>query len=177
MRANYMATIIAQAVEVEGPLDGNHYVFDFIALKNLARQITEELDHRLMLPTRNAHIKVRVDEHGVEVRYLDREWRFPRGDCVLLPIENTTSELLARYIGQRLLADLQRNHGFSPRILRVEVEESPASPPPTNGAQPFSLAASICERGPGCHRRSDPTRARRCSRLNGRRSPPWTRPS
>ena len=38
------------AVEVEGPLDENHYVFDFIALKKHTRAITDELDHRMMLP-------------------------------------------------------------------------------------------------------------------------------
>ena len=59
-----------------------------------------------------------------EVRYRDREWVFPRGDCVLLPIENTTAELLARYIGIRLLADLQTHYQYQPAVLRVEVEET-----------------------------------------------------
>jgi 6-pyruvoyltetrahydropterin/6-carboxytetrahydropterin synthase len=49
---------------------------------------------------------------------------FPRDDCVLLPIENTTAELLARYIAQRLLDDLRRQHGYEPALLRMEVEES-----------------------------------------------------
>jgi 6-pyruvoyltetrahydropterin/6-carboxytetrahydropterin synthase len=112
------------AVEVEGELDVNYYVFDFIALKNCTRAITDELDHRMMLPTRNALIQVEAGPTSVHVRYRDREWLFPRGDCVLLPIENTTAELLARYIGQRLLEDLQRQHGYRPVVLRVEVEES-----------------------------------------------------
>ncbi len=30
------------AVEIEGPLDVNRYVFDFIALKHRAKEITEE---------------------------------------------------------------------------------------------------------------------------------------
>jgi len=112
------------AVEVEGELDGNYYVFDFIALKNRTRAITDELDHRMMLPTRNALIHVEPGPTSVHVRYGDREWLFPRGDCVLLPIENTTAELLACYIGQRLLEDLQRQHGYRPLVLRVEVEEN-----------------------------------------------------
>jgi len=41
------------AVEVEGGLDENQYVFDFIALKHRTRAITDELDHRMMLATRN----------------------------------------------------------------------------------------------------------------------------
>lgn len=112
------------AVEVEGELDANHYVFDFIALKNLTRAITDELDHRMMLPTRNRFILLEEGPDSVRVRYRDRQWVFPRGDCVLLPIENTTAELLARYIGQRLLADLASQHNYRPAVLRVEVEEN-----------------------------------------------------
>jgi 6-pyruvoyltetrahydropterin/6-carboxytetrahydropterin synthase len=112
------------AVEIENDLDNNHYVFDFIALKRRTKAITDDLDHRMMLPTRNPQISVTEEARNVRVRYRDREWLFPRGDCVLLPIENTTAELLARYIGQRLLADLRQQHQFVPRVLRVEVEES-----------------------------------------------------
>ena len=112
------------SVEIEGALDENHYVFDFIALKQRSKAITDELDHRMMLATRNRLIRVEASDVRVEVCYRDREWAFPRGDCVLLPIENTTAELLARYIGGRLLADLQTHHQYQPTVLRVEVEET-----------------------------------------------------
>jgi 6-pyruvoyltetrahydropterin/6-carboxytetrahydropterin synthase len=112
------------AIEIEGDLDKNYYVFDFIALKNHAKSITDELDHRMMLPTRNSFISVEERARSVHVQYRDREWLFPRDDCVLLPIENTTAELLARYIAHRLLEELRRQHQFEPRVLRVEVEES-----------------------------------------------------
>ncbi len=116
---NYRAT-----VEIEGELDENRYVFDFIALKQRMRAITDELDHHMMLATSNPYIHVEEGARSVRVRYKDREWLFPREDCVLLPIENTTAELLARYIAQRLLEDLRRHHQFEPRVLRVEVEEN-----------------------------------------------------
>jgi 6-pyruvoyltetrahydropterin/6-carboxytetrahydropterin synthase len=112
------------AVEIEGALDANYYVFDFIALKRRTKAITDELDHRMMLPTQNPHISVAEEPRSIQVHYRDREWLFPRGDCVLLPLENTTAELLARYIGQRLLTDLRQQHQFVPEVLRVEVEES-----------------------------------------------------
>ncbi len=111
-------------VEVEGVLDDNFYVFDFIALKRLTKEITDELDHHMLLPTRNPLIGVVEDGASVQVRYREREWRFPRGDCVLLPIENTTAELLARYVAHRLLHDLEQRHRFTPRVLRVEIEEN-----------------------------------------------------
>lgn len=116
---NYRAT-----VEIEGELDENHYVFDFIALKQRTKEITDTLDHRMMLAMRNPLIQVEEGPHSVHVRYRDREWLFPRDDCVLLPIENTTTELLARWIAQRLLEELQRQHNYRPAVLRVEVEEN-----------------------------------------------------
>ena len=112
------------AVEIEGPLDANSYVFDFIALKQRTKVITDELDHRMLLPAQNPHISVAEGPVSIRVRYQDREWLFPRDDCVLLPIENTTAELLARYIGQRLLADLRQQYRFVPEVLRAVVEES-----------------------------------------------------
>src|SRR5438270_1042070 len=112
------------AVEVEGGLDENHYVFDFIALKHRTKAITDELDHRMMLATRNPLITVEERGPSVRVRYREREWVFPRDDCVLLPIENTTAELLARYLAERLRDDLWRQHQFVAPVLRVEVEEN-----------------------------------------------------
>ena len=116
---NYRAT-----VEIVGDLDENHYVFDFIALKNRTKAIVDELDHRMLLATSNPH--VRVEERGdqVHVRYHDRQWLFPRDDCVLLPIENTTAELLARYLAERLREDLKQTYRYEPQVLRVEVEEN-----------------------------------------------------
>jgi len=116
---NYRAS-----VEVDGPLDENFYVFDFITLKARIKAITDELDHRMMLPTKNRVILLDETPKSIRVRYKDREWVFPRDDCVLLPIENTTAELLARYIGERLREDLRGAYRFVPDVMRVEVEES-----------------------------------------------------
>jgi 6-pyruvoyltetrahydropterin/6-carboxytetrahydropterin synthase len=112
------------AVEIEGNLDENHYVFDFIALKQRIKEITDELDHRMLLATQNPLIAVEANPRSVHVRYHDREWLFPREDCVLLPIENTTAELLARFVGQNLLSQLRERHRFEPRLLRVDIEEN-----------------------------------------------------
>ena len=112
------------AVEVEGPLTGDWYVFDFVALKARTKEITDELDHHMLLATRNPIIHLEETAASVHVRYQDREWLFPRGDCILLPIENTTAELIARYIAGRLVESLQTHHGFIPNVLRVEVEEN-----------------------------------------------------
>jgi len=112
------------AVEVSGPLDDNHYVFDFIALKRITMKISDTLDHRMMLPTKSKSIHVEVVEGQVNVSFEKKRWSFPVDDCVLLPIENTTAELLASYIAGRVKKSLQAECRFTPTTLSVEVEES-----------------------------------------------------
>jgi 6-pyruvoyltetrahydropterin/6-carboxytetrahydropterin synthase len=112
------------AVEVEDDLDENHYVFDFIALKDLTRAVTDEIDHRMLLPTRSRLITLEDDGPNWLVRYGDRRWSFPRDECVLLPIANTTAELLAGYLADRLREAMLARGIKPPRLVRVEVEES-----------------------------------------------------
>ena len=111
------------AAEVFGPLDENQYVIDFIALRDALRAITDELDHHMLLPTQHPLIRVNANDQSVEVTFEDRRWVFPRGDCVLLPVANTTTELLARHIGQRLLQALTSAGHAYPQRLRIELDE------------------------------------------------------
>ncbi|MHC4398825.1 MAG: 6-pyruvoyl trahydropterin synthase family protein [Planctomycetota bacterium] len=109
--------------EVHGPLDENHYVVDFLALRDVLKSIVGELDHRVILPTEHPRIRVEADEQEVRVAFEDRRWVYPRSDCLLLPIPNTTTELFARHIGHRLLDELEARVGHRPSLVRIEVEE------------------------------------------------------
>lgn len=113
------------AVEVHGALDANHYVVDFGALGDLLRQLLSGWDHRVLLPTQHAEIRVAADDREVTATYQDRRWVFPRGDCVLLPMANTTAELLAQYLAAALAGRLEDRLGLRPERIVVEVHESP----------------------------------------------------
>jgi 6-pyruvoyltetrahydropterin/6-carboxytetrahydropterin synthase len=112
------------AVEVEDDLDENHYVFDFIALRDLTAAIVAELDHRMLLPAESPLIRLEDDGPNVRAGYRDRSWSFPREECVLLPLPNTTAERLADFIAGRLLGAIEARGLPAPRVLRVEVEEN-----------------------------------------------------
>ena len=114
------------SVEVDGPLDENQYVIDFIALRDELKAITDEFDHRMLLPTGHPLIRVTAGEREVEVVFTPdgRRWVFPAGDCAILPVANTTAELLAQYIGQRLLAAIARRTAVNPSRLEVAVDEN-----------------------------------------------------
>ncbi len=111
------------AVEIEDDLDENKYVFDFIALRDMTRALTDELDHRMLLPDRSSLIQVTEDGSNWVARYQERYWSFPKDECVLLPISNTTTELIADYLSSRL-RDLMEARGLRlPKVLRVDVDE------------------------------------------------------
>jgi len=109
--------------EVRGSLDENGYVIDFIALRDTLQAIVDTLDHRMLLPT--SHPTIHVEQVGEEVRVAHgpRRWVFPTQDCVLLPMANTTAELLAQNIGRRLLDALERRSGHRPDEIVVGVDE------------------------------------------------------
>ena len=109
------------AVELSGPLDENRYVFDFIALRDAMQKIVNELDHHVLLPTKHTQIRLQSDEREVTATFESRRWVFPREDCVLLPVANTTAEEIAAWIGGRL-QDVVRGHNIE--TIQVEVEEN-----------------------------------------------------
>lgn len=113
------------AVEVSGPLDENSYVFDFIALRDATQKLVNELDHHVLLPTQHPAIHVTVNETEVMATFEKRRWVFPREDCVLMPLANTTAELIARWLAGQLI-EVVRSHkgGEMLEFVTVEVEEN-----------------------------------------------------
>jgi 6-pyruvoyltetrahydropterin/6-carboxytetrahydropterin synthase len=112
------------AAEVFGPLDENQCVVDFIAVRHAIKAIVAELDHRVLLPGRHPAVRALADGRQIEVAFGDRRWVFPTEDCCLLPVANTTTELLAQYVGERLVAALASPSVAALRSVRIEISES-----------------------------------------------------
>ncbi|MFZ5832313.1 MAG: 6-pyruvoyl trahydropterin synthase family protein [Planctomycetota bacterium] len=112
--------------EVSGPLDGDALVVDFVALKQLLREELADLDHRVLLPTQSEHFTLHDDRERdeVTVAFGARRWVFPRGDCALLPVSNTTAESTARLLARSLFEKIRRRTQARVEHVRVEVCES-----------------------------------------------------
>ncbi|MCP4942760.1 MAG: 6-pyruvoyl tetrahydropterin synthase family protein [Planctomycetaceae bacterium] len=109
---------------VEGPLDENRYVVDFIALRDAVLQQTQALDHHVILPSDHAEIKITSDEKETTATFRDRRWVFPNEDCVILPVINTTAEEIARVIAERVIAQTYAKFGPHLSFLEVAVDEN-----------------------------------------------------
>ena len=116
------------AVDVEGRPDAHGMVVDFIALRDLVTGIVATLDHRMLLPADNPLLRVTTEtgppgRAETTVRFQDRRWVFPADECAILPVANTTAEWIARWIGQQLVAALERDGRPVPDVLRIAVDE------------------------------------------------------
>lgn len=120
---NYRAGVV-----VEGALEPDAwYVVDFVALKRLMKRLTDELDHKVLLPTTNPKLTVTREGDAVHVAFDGApRYVFPARDCVLLAIPNTTVEMLAELLAGRVVAELGGAGGGAraPRAIEVEVEEN-----------------------------------------------------
>ncbi|MGH8699265.1 MAG: 6-pyruvoyl trahydropterin synthase family protein [Burkholderiales bacterium] len=113
-------------VGVEGGLDPEaHFVFDFVELKLLMKRLTDELDHKVLLPLENPKIRIAEQGDAVTVAYEGKpRYVFPKRDCALLPIPNTTVEMLARYLAGRVRAELTASGAVRLTTIELEVEEN-----------------------------------------------------
>ncbi len=116
------------AVEVEGPLDDVQCVVDFCLLEKQTIEILSRLDHRTLLPAESPEITVVADSDVVQVSHADRRWQFPRADCVIMPVANTTNEMIARHIAEELLGRLCETLPSTawPASIEIRLTESPA---------------------------------------------------
>ena len=118
---NYRASVV-----VEGALDPESwYVFDFVTLKRIMRKLCDEIDHKVLLATENPHLALAEQGDSVTVAYDGvPRYVFPKRDCALLPVPNTTVEMLAQYLAGRTREALGRAGVRHLATLALEVEEN-----------------------------------------------------
>ena len=111
-------------VSVEGEVDPEcAFVVDFAILKDVVRGLLKPMDHRVLLPTGNTKLAYKDDGDSLIVDYFGKQrFIFPRSDCSLLPITNTTAEMLAQYLAEQVRGHLTRFSNLS--AIEIEVEES-----------------------------------------------------
>lgn len=113
-------------VTIDGALDPESwFVFDFVLLKQIMRRLCDAIDHKVLLPLENPKIQIADDGESVRVAYEGKpRYVFPRGDCALLPVPNTTVEMLAELLTDRLRAELEALGARGLTAIEMEVEEN-----------------------------------------------------
>jgi len=115
------------AVVVEGAVDAEClFVLDFAVLKQVIKPMVEAVDHKVLLPTRNEKLGLREEGDAIIVDYFGKgRFVFPKSDVALVPVQNTTVEMLAEHFAVEVRNALRAAGHTHLTRLDIEVEESP----------------------------------------------------
>jgi 6-pyruvoyltetrahydropterin/6-carboxytetrahydropterin synthase len=113
-------------VAVEGSVEAETlFVLDFSVLKQITRKLVDRIDHKVLLPTLNPKLAYREEGERIAVDYFGQPtYVFPKRDCALLPIPNSTAEMLAQYLGSQMREELVAGGYTHLTSLELEVEEN-----------------------------------------------------
>lgn len=110
---------------VSGPLSRFGLVLDFMEVKPVIRELCDQLDEHWLLPGEHHELVIEEDDDHWDVRYRERHYRAPKEDVIVLPINNTSAENLAAWVGSELKRRLVvRFPDVSFEEVEVSVEET-----------------------------------------------------
>jgi 6-pyruvoyltetrahydropterin/6-carboxytetrahydropterin synthase len=107
-------------IEIEGNVDTNGMIIDFIFLENLLLQALSDWDHYVLFPLKNEDIKIRENRDNIEINYGRRFYSIPRDEVKLLNCTNVTTEALAQLLGENMRIRLKQE-SFWKRIQTIKI--------------------------------------------------------
>jgi len=88
----------AMHVKIWGQPDSKGIIVDFSNVKKILKEIANSIDHRIIIPEKSPIVEIVKKDDCVEIDAMGKSYKFPIGDCILLPIKSTSAENLAKYI-------------------------------------------------------------------------------
>jgi 6-pyruvoyltetrahydropterin/6-carboxytetrahydropterin synthase len=109
-------------LRLEGEIGEEGMIMDFVVLKKKLREIIDELDHKTLLPTRSADVKLTMDGDSVEAVSCGKRYVFPRMDVTLLDIPTTTAEEMSKMMAERMVAEIDIPDNVSSLSIGLDEE-------------------------------------------------------
>lgn len=97
----------------------------FQPVKAALGELCAEWKERVLIAANNPHLEIVRDDAELEFRLCGDRYVLPRGDALLLPVDNISVEALAAHIAERLRGTLAPVLGPHVLALETTVEESP----------------------------------------------------
>lgn len=114
------------AAELEGTVTSEGWVFDFVELKAILRDICDQLDHKFILQAQSTLLQIDRSDSSWKVRTpTGTGYVLPASDVIALDIDNSTAERLAEWIGGQLWEALSERGAENLEWAEIEVWEGP----------------------------------------------------
>jgi 6-pyruvoyltetrahydropterin/6-carboxytetrahydropterin synthase len=118
---NYTIALALELERVDLPA-----MIPFAAIKGVLAELCALWKERVLLAANNPHFKIVADHHELEFLLCGQRYVMPRGDALLLPIDNISVEALAAHVADlfrdRIAALVEPAGG---RLLEVTISEHP----------------------------------------------------
>ncbi|PUB86071.1 MAG: hypothetical protein B6D82_15065 [gamma proteobacterium symbiont of Ctena orbiculata] len=112
-------------IQAYGDNNSDAFVIDFVLLNRLAAEICHELHDKILLPGKSEEVAIKQTGDRIEVSSYDKHFALPATNCLVLPVANTTAEMLAWYVMESLLPKLETDSALAHvKSLEVAVEEA-----------------------------------------------------
>lgn len=114
-------------LEIEGALTDRGLVIDFIQVKPVVRELCDWLDEHWIVPGDHPDLEIKHRDDGhTDVRYREYRYLAPTDEIHVLPINNTSAENFATWMGRELRSRIAQRFGRTKiQKLRVAVSETP----------------------------------------------------
>lgn len=117
---NYRVRLEVKLAWDNEPVQG--YGIDFSTLKNALKAHLDSWDERVLLPGHHPELRVREEEGGhLQIHFRDRRYQFPAAEVILLPIVNTSVELLSGLLCEELWEGFK---ALGVEGFQIQVEET-----------------------------------------------------
>lgn len=98
-------------LRLEGEIGESGMIMDFVVLKKALRAMSDEMDHKTLLPRSTDNVKITVNGNEVEAVSCGKRYVFPKEDILILDIDTTTAEEMSRLMVERMtqMIDFPKN--------------------------------------------------------------------
>ena len=107
-------------IHAEGDNNSDAFVIDFVQLNRIAAEICSQLHDKVLLPGNSSEVSLRREGEQLHIESHGRKFSLPQENCEILPVDNTTAEMLAWYIMESLIPRLRALSALS-QVDRLEV--------------------------------------------------------
>lgn len=119
---NYYVSLELDCLEAKDGL-----VIDFRELKKIVKDICDTLDEKILIAGESQTIRVNQSDR-ITVTFRSgpgvKEFVFPANDVVMMPLNNISSEMLAKYLADEVATRLKGREAGKFVAIRVGVEET-----------------------------------------------------
>lgn len=106
-------------VEVTAKVQDDGITYDYSLTRRKVLTLCKSLNEYMLLPQYSPYLKLSEDQHHHHVEFNGDKMSFLKTDTLILPIKNVTSESLAAWFVEQLVADKEDLH--AKQIVAVKV--------------------------------------------------------